>query len=264
MRSLCSWIFCLLYFHFVCLLINIPQPGYVKQKQYMMYVVVLFTIYQFWVYQPVKYSPWSGPGFIFYRTWAAFHVHAWCIISCIVVKLIITCSMPATSLLTLIFSPSLFIISFPWFMCIIVPAMYGLGTLLCFTSTVWMKMSSSCPAVFYICLCRYCSVDIRVLCSCFIFHVISLPVFITKLICGWPLWLLSLASSTTLWIHDPLSYQCTATVDPFGKKNKGSSQVSLFLTYFFWWASRASYWAVSLLIFIHSLTFWGRRPFIGL
>ena len=85
----------------------------------------------------------------------------------------------------------------------------------------------------------------------------SLPVFMTQMINDCPLW--SLPTAIHLF-YDPVHlWVSTATVDPTNKKTGGSLGVSLFLTYLSWQASRTSYWASSLLMFIGSLYIWGKQ-----
>ena len=49
---------------------------------------------------------------------------------------------------------------------------------------------------------------------CLVLHVIIWPIF---MVYECPLWLLLLGSTMTLCVHGPLSFHCTATVDPAEK-----------------------------------------------
>ena len=165
-------------------------------------------------YWPATYLPQSGPNLTPYGAWAAFYGHVcWHIVCGDVFLLVNTCNMPATDLPALLnwgnmicFPPLLLTVFFPWSTCALKSAVHDLGILLCSSSTACVK----CPLIktvpFFFCSHRYCSVVTRLLCICLMFHIISLPIFIT------------LISLMTPYAHGPPSSHCTATVDPTGKK----------------------------------------------
>ena len=137
------------------------------------------------------------------------------------VQLIITYSMPVTSLCTLfdggilsLFSPPPFSISFLCVIYVLAPVVCGLGILLCSNGTACMSLSSNWPAAFFMCSHKYCVVVIRLLYMCFVFHVINLPVFVTWMMYDYPLWSMWLASSITPHVQSPLTSHCTATINP--------------------------------------------------
>ena len=111
--------------------------------------------------------------FQFSQGLAAFHGDVWYTVNCDAVKLVLSHSIPAASIHTLLnggnypFSPSLFIIGFHQFMHVIGSAACDLGTLLCWTGAVCMNVSANFPVPFFICSHKYCSVFIGVL------HILS-------------------------------------------------------------------------------------------
>ena len=62
-------------------------------------------------------------------------------------------------------------------------------------------MSSNCPTTSFIFSHKYCSVDIVVVHMCFMFHVMSLPVFMPHMVCECPLMSLPLTSTITLHVQ---------------------------------------------------------------
>ena len=98
---------------------------------------------------------------------------------------------------------------------------------------------------------------------CFVFHVMSLPTFFTQIVHDHLLWSLPLGSTMTLCVHSPPFFCWTATLDP-AEKPEGFLWVSSFSLYLLWWASRASYHASSLSMFIGALLVCGIRPQMGL
>ena len=82
-----------------------------------------------------------------------------------------------------------------------------------FDSVSNICLTSSWPTAFLIWLCRCCYIDISVLYVCFVFHVMSLPIFVTFIAYKCPLWSPSLGCTMTPCIHDPPSCHRTATLD---------------------------------------------------
>ena len=114
------------------------------------------------------------------------------------------------------FSPLLcLLVSFQSVTQFLLPAVCGVGILICSNGAACVNMSSNCPTAF-----SYCSIVLWVLHTCFMFHVMSLPVFMTYMMYDCPLCgycLLSLISSITQCIQGPLSPYCTAAIDPMEK-----------------------------------------------
>ena len=112
----------------------------------------------------------------------------------------------------------LFIITFSQFACVFVSAVSDMITLPCSIGTTCIKISSNHPVAFFICDHRYYSMVIGMLCLCFMFCVISLPVFMTWMMYEHPPWSLFFTPSKTHCIPRILSYHCTAAVDLTDKK----------------------------------------------
>ena len=118
--------------------------------------------------------------------------HVWCITTCDAVQLLITCTMPMSSLNSLsdwglLFFPSLFNCSLPGVIHFLLPAVCGLHVLIFFNGSACINMSSKCQSAFFTCSCKYCSIVIGVLHMCRVFSVINLPVFVTWIIYDHPL-----------------------------------------------------------------------------
>ena len=85
----------------VCMLINIPHPEYAQQTQFWESAILVY-ICQFQVLWACKLLGMIWSWFHFNRAWGDFHGHTWHIMNCHAIWLIITHSVLAISLLSLL------------------------------------------------------------------------------------------------------------------------------------------------------------------
>ena len=78
-----------------------------------------------------------------------------------------------------------------------------------------------------VCSLRYCFVILSILQMCHVFHVTTLPVFVTLTLYDCPLWSTLFLLTITPCIYCPPSSFCVATVDAIGKETESEQHYSL-------------------------------------